>query len=312
MIKQVRGQGCLIGIELDRVRPGPLVDACREAGLLGADRRREGAAPGAAAHRGAEPTVSARSASSPTRLRREPARVKHVISAGDFNREGLLHLFRVAADLKQRWKAGRRGTPLLGRSVALIFEKQSLRTRVTFEVGIVQLGGRAVYLAGNEIGLRHARVGARRRAQPVAVGGRDRGARLRALHGRRRWRVTRPFPVINGLSDFEHPVPGAGRLLHAVGARPRPRPPSAWPTSATATTSANSVMLMGALLGTRWSSACPPGYEPDPGVQATVRRLGGSLQVTHDPTRGRPTGSRRDLHRRVGEHGAGGRAGAAA
>ena len=79
--------------------------------------------------------------------------MRHLISAGDLSREQVLALFELAADLKQRWKAGHRDAPLAGRSIALIFEKPSLRTRVTFEVGVVQLGGRAVYLSGGEIGL---------------------------------------------------------------------------------------------------------------------------------------------------------------
>ena len=79
--------------------------------------------------------------------------MNHFLSVGDLSRERIFKLFALAADLKQRWKSGRRPAPLAGRSLALIFEKPSLRTRVTFEVGIVQLGGRAVYLSGHEIGL---------------------------------------------------------------------------------------------------------------------------------------------------------------
>src|SRR5437773_11629715 len=79
--------------------------------------------------------------------------MKHFLSAGDLTRDTALGLFRLAAELKQGLKSGQRPTPLLGRTFALIFEKPSLRTRVTFEVGIIQLGGRAVYLAGHEIGL---------------------------------------------------------------------------------------------------------------------------------------------------------------
>src|SRR5207245_2643671 len=70
--------------------------------------------------------------------------MRHFLSSADLTRDAALQVFQLAADLKQRWKAGRRGTPLAGRTMALIFEKPSLRTRVTFEVGIVQLGGRAV------------------------------------------------------------------------------------------------------------------------------------------------------------------------
>ena len=82
--------------------------------------------------------------------------MRHFVSAGDLTREQVLALFALAAELKQRWKSGRRGAPLASRSLALIFEKPSLRTRVTFEVGVVQLGGRAVYLSGQEIGSQFA------------------------------------------------------------------------------------------------------------------------------------------------------------
>ena len=207
--------------------------------------------------------------------------MKHVISAGDFNREDLLHLFRVAADLKQRWKAGRRGTPLLGRSVALIFEKQSLRTRVTFEVGIVQLGGRAVYLAGSEIGL-----GTRESVPDVA---RNLSRWVDAIAARVYAHSTvetlarhATIPVINGLSDFEHPCQA---LADYFTLWERGLDPAAIRLAyiGDGNNVCNSVMLMGALLGTSMVVACPPGYEPDPGVQATVRRLGGNLQVTHDP-----------------------------
>ena len=79
--------------------------------------------------------------------------MKDLLSVADLSRDRLLSLFTLAADLKHGWKTGRRLAPLAGRSLALIFEKPSLRTRVTFEVGMAQLGGTAVYLAGKDIGL---------------------------------------------------------------------------------------------------------------------------------------------------------------
>ena len=204
--------------------------------------------------------------------------MKHVISAGDFSREELLHLFRVAADLKQRWKAGRRGTPLLGRSVALIFEKQSLRTRVTFEVGIVQLGGRAVYLAGSEIGL-----GTRESVPDVA---RNLSRWVDAIAARVYAHSTvemlarhATIPVINGLSDVEHPCQALAdyftlweRGVDLASMR------LAW--IGDGNNVCHSVMLAGALVGASMVVACPPGYEPDAGVQAQVRKLGGRLEIT--------------------------------
>src|SRR5918994_1354786 len=130
--------------------------------------------------------------------------MKHFLSTGALTRDAAVNLFSLAADLKEGWKSGRRPTPLAGRTFALIFEKPSLRTPVTFEVGINQLGGRAVYLAGQEIGL-----GTRETVPDVArnlsrwVDGICarvyRHATIEAMA------ANATVPVVNGLSDFEHP-----------------------------------------------------------------------------------------------------------
>ena len=204
----------------------------------------------------------------------------HFLSVGDLSREHLFRLFGLAADLKQRWKAGRRGAPLYGRSLALIFEKPSLRTRVTFEVGIVQLGGRAVYLSGTEIGL-----GTRESVPDVArnlsrwVDGI--AARVFAhatVEGLARYATV---PVINGLSDFEHPCQALAdyftlweRGVDLASMR------LAW--IGDGNNVCHSVLLAGALVGASMVVACPPGYEPSAGVLATVRKLGGRVEVTTD------------------------------
>jgi ornithine carbamoyltransferase len=207
--------------------------------------------------------------------------VKDFLSVNDLSRERLFKLFTLAADLKQRCKAGRRGTPLTGRSLALIFEKQSLRTRVTFEVGIVQLGGRAVYLAASEIGL-----GTRESVPDVA---RNLSRWVDGIAARVYSHATveglarhATIPVINGLSDFEHPCQALAdyftlweRGVDLAAMR------LAW--IGDGNNVCHSVMLAGALVGASMVVACPPGYEPNPGVVATVRKLGGRLDVTHDP-----------------------------
>jgi ornithine carbamoyltransferase len=207
--------------------------------------------------------------------------VRHLLSVADLSRDRILQLFQLAADLKQRWKAGRRGAPLAGRSLALIFEKQSLRTRVTFEVGIVQLGGRAVYLAGHEIGL-----GTRESVPDVArnlsrwVDGI--AARVYAhatVEGLARHATV---PVINGLSDFEHPCQALADVFTLwergldLGAMRL-----AW--IGDGNNVCHSVVLAGALVGASMVVACPPGYEPNPGVITTARKLGGRLEISHDP-----------------------------
>ena len=79
---------------------------------------------------------------------------KDYLSVLNLSRAELLDVLDLSASLKRDRHAGRSSSqPLTGKHVALLFEKPSLRTRVTFEVGIVQLGGRAVHLSGSEIGL---------------------------------------------------------------------------------------------------------------------------------------------------------------
>jgi ornithine carbamoyltransferase len=209
--------------------------------------------------------------------------VRHLVSAGDLTREQLLALFELATDLKQRWKEGRRGAPLAGRSLALIFEKPSLRTRVTFEVGVVQLGGRAVYLSGQEIGL-----GTRESVPDVA---RNLSRWVDAIVARVYAHTTvdtlarhASIPVINALSDFEHPCQAIADwfTLWQRGLDPA-RTRLAW--IGDGNNVCHSVVLVGALLGASMIIACPPGYEPDKRVLDQARRLGGHVEVTEDARR---------------------------
>ena len=209
--------------------------------------------------------------------------MRHLVSAGDLTREQILALFELATDLKQRWKEGRRGAPLAGRSLALIFEKPSLRTRVTFEVGVVQLGGRAVYLSGQEIGL-----GTRESVPDVA---RNLSRWVDAIVARVFTHATvdtlarhASIPVINALSDFEHPCQAIADwfTLWQRGLDPA-RTRLAW--IGDGNNVCHSVVLVGALLGASMIVACPPGYEPDKRVLHQARRLGGQVEVTEDARR---------------------------
>jgi len=205
---------------------------------------------------------------------------RHFLSSADLTRDDTLGLFALAADLKQRRKAGERSAPLAGRTFALIFEKPSLRTRVTFEVGIIQLGGRAVYLSGPEIGLgtRESVPDVARNLSRLVDGIAARVYAHETVDGLARHSSV---PVINGLSDFEHPCQALADFftLWERGidlARMR----LAW--IGDGNNVCHSVMLLGAILGASTVVACPPGYEPDPRVVDTVRRVGGRLEVTDD------------------------------
>ena len=209
--------------------------------------------------------------------------MRHFLSSADLTRDTALSMFQLAADLKQRWKAGRRGAPLAGRTMVLIFEKPSLRTRVTFEVGIVQLGGRAVHLSGGEIGM-----GTRESAPDVA---RNLSRWVDGIAARVYAHATvdalarhATVPVINGLSDFEHPCQALAdfftlweRGLDFGAMR------LAW--IGDGNNVCHSVIQLGALLGASIVVACPPGFEPDPRVLDTVRRRGGRIEITEDARR---------------------------
>jgi ornithine carbamoyltransferase len=207
--------------------------------------------------------------------------MRHLLSAGDLTRESALQLFGLASDLKHRWKAGKGGSPLAGRTLALIFEKPSLRTRVTFEVGIVQLGGRAVYLSGGEIGM------GTRESVPDVARNLSRwvdGIAARVFSHETIEALARhaTIPVINGLSDFEHPCQALAdfftlweRGLDPAGLR------FAW--IGDGNNVCHSLLILGTLLGATMVVGCPRGYEPSPRVQASVRALGGRPVITADP-----------------------------
>ena len=206
--------------------------------------------------------------------------MKHFLSMKDLERDEVTRLFRLTAELKSRIKAGDRATPLTGRTMALIFEKPSLRTRVTFEVGMVQLGGASVYLAAQEIGF------GKRESVPDIARNLSRWVDIitarvfshATVEGLARFST---IPVINGLSDREHPCQAMADLftLWERGLDLR-QTRLAW--IGDGNNVCHSVLLLGARLGMDMIVATPPGYEPDPTVVESCRRAGGKVALTAD------------------------------
>lgn len=139
-------------------------------------------------------------------------RGRHFLDLADFSKEELLFFLDVALDLKKRWLLGERPRVLEGKVVALLFEKPSLRTRVSFEVAIRQLGGESFYLGPQEVGL-----GKREAVKDVALvlGRMVDAIVLRTFAHETVLEVARysGIPVINGLSDLHHPCQILGDLL---------------------------------------------------------------------------------------------------
>jgi len=207
--------------------------------------------------------------------------VSHVLSIGDFTREDVSRLFALTAELKAKQKTRDRVAPLAGRTMALIFEKPSLRTRVTFEVAMLQLGGAAVYLSAQEIGLgRRESVAdiARNLSRWVDVV----GARVFSHQTLTQMAAHSSVPVINALSDLEHPCQAMAdfftlweRGLDLAGLR------LAWVGDGNNV--CHSVLLLAALCGSAAVVATPPGFEPAPAILEACRHLGASVRLTTDP-----------------------------
>ena len=202
----------------------------------------------------------------------------HFLSIHDLARDEVPALFRQIAGLKARQKARAGRAALAGRTLALIFEKPSLRTRVTFEVAMVQLGGGAVYLNAQEIGL------GKRESAPDVARNLSRwvdvvAARVFAHSTLESLAAHASVPVINALSDLEHPCQAIAdfftlweRGLDLASIR------LAWVGDGNNV--CHSVLLLAALTGTPVTAACPPGYEPRADVLEACRRLGGRVTVT--------------------------------
>ena len=204
--------------------------------------------------------------------------MKHFLSIRDLSREDLPRLFAQIAELKARTKARDRSTPLPGRTLALIFEKPSLRTRVTFEVAMTQLGGATVYLSAQEIGM------GKRETVPDVARNLSRwvdavAARVFSHRTLEQLAQHASIPVISGLSDLEHPCQALAdfftlweRGMDLAKLR------LAWVGDGNNV--CNSLLLLGSMLGTSAVVATPPGYEPDAQVLEACREMGGRIRLT--------------------------------
>jgi ornithine carbamoyltransferase len=213
-------------------------------------------------------------------------RGRDFLSIDDLSSEELSHLLAYAAEQKEGMREGRQPAYLAGRVLAMVFEKPSLRTRVTFEVGMWQLGGHAVYLGPQDI-----QMGARESVGDVAAN-LDRWvsgimARTFAHRTQEELAAGAAIPVINGLSDLEHPCQVLADLLtmlerygHLAGLQ------VAWVGDGNNV--CHSLLLGCAKMGAHLAVATPPGYAPRDSIVARAVEIGGHtgarISVSTDPT----------------------------
>ncbi|MGC7871528.1 ornithine carbamoyltransferase [Desulfosporosinus sp. SYSU MS00001] len=207
------------------------------------------------------------------------------ISLHDFTQKELKCFLDVAAELKKEQKAGRPQPILQGKTLGMIFTKSSTRTRVSFEVGIYQLGGQGLFLSGRDIQLgRGETIADTARVLSRMVD----GIMIRTFSHQEVLDLAQyaTIPIINGLTDLLHPCQVladlmtiqehkgrlAGLKLAYVG---------------DGNNMAHSLMFGGAKMGLQVVIASPQGYKPDPALvalaQEDAKENGGSVEIMDDP-----------------------------
>ncbi|MFZ0312822.1 MAG: ornithine carbamoyltransferase [Candidatus Korobacteraceae bacterium] len=208
---------------------------------------------------------------------------KDFLSIRDFTPHQVRHFLHVATQLKARPSLYR--TALKGKTLAMIFEKPSLRTRVSFDVGIEQLGGHPLYLSPAEISL-----GKRESVHDVAKNLERMvdGIMIRTFDHEIVLEMARcaSIPVINGLTDYSHPCQAMADYLTMLEVKGRIAGLKI-AYIGDGNNVARSLLFLGAQLGADMWIATPPGYEPDNAAIAWTRKrcaeTNASLIITPDP-----------------------------
>ncbi|NJE10011.1 ornithine carbamoyltransferase [Thermococcus sp. MAR1] len=210
---------------------------------------------------------------------------RDVLCLQDFTREEIETILKTAEMMKIWNKIGKPHRVLEGKTLAMIFQKPSTRTRISFEVGIYQLGGYGLYLNANDLQLRRGET----IADTARVLSRYVDGIMARVYAHRDVEDLAKYasvPVINGLSDFSHPCQAladyqtilekkgriAGLKVVYVG---------------DGNNVAHSLMIAGTKLGANVVVATPEGYEPDKKVikwaEQNAAESGGSFELLHDP-----------------------------
>ncbi len=208
--------------------------------------------------------------------------MNHFISIADLSKNQFDDLLALALKLKKQLRDTGKNDPLLGgKTMGMVFQKPSLRTRTSFDVGMYQLGGYALYLSPNEI-----KLGQRESVADVArvLGGYVNLIMARVFSHDHILELAKysPVPVINGLSDYNHPCQGMGDYLTML---------EEWGSLEGRTLAyvgdGNNVLTSlingAAHAGVRIHVATPGGYEPESDVIEKARARGVTVTIFPDP-----------------------------
>jgi ornithine carbamoyltransferase len=213
----------------------------------------------------------------------QPAACRDLVSAQDFSPEETQALFELTNIIKHR-PADFRGA-LAGKQLVLFFEKASLRTRLTFEAGMASLGGTSLFMDQTR-----SRLGEREPVGDIARNV-ERWVDAVVLRTYEHQTITdmaqnTRIPVINALSDVEHPCQAFADFF-TLREKFGDLRPVHLAYVGDGNNVAHSLMLVAAALGTSISVATPQGYEPDQGITAAAKQIGRTtgaiIEITNDP-----------------------------
>jgi len=210
---------------------------------------------------------------------------KSLATLNDLTKKEIEQILKTSELLKLQLIRGQKHPVLKGKTLAMIFEKPSTRTRVSFEVGMWQLGGYALYLSSNDLQLG--------RGETIADTAQTLSRYVNGIMARVFAHQTildliqhSKVPVINGLSDFSHPCQGLADLFTIYEKKGRLEGLKLAYVG-DGNNVAHSLIEGGSKFGMEIVLACPKGYEPDSKVVALgkkeAKKWAGEIKVTHDP-----------------------------
>jgi ornithine carbamoyltransferase len=212
---------------------------------------------------------------------------KDLLAISDLAPKDIEKILAHAAVLKKSFKQGKIRHTLQGKSLGMIFEKSSTRTRVSFEAGMYQLGGQALFLSSNDL-----QIG---RGEPIADTARTLSRYLDGIMIRTFTQETveelarfASIPVINGLTDLHHPCQALADLL-TVREKRKKLKGLTFAYIGDGNNVANSLLQACVLVGAHFSIACPRGYELNSDIlddsRRTAMKTGSLVKTTNDPFR---------------------------
>jgi ornithine carbamoyltransferase len=212
---------------------------------------------------------------------------KDLLAIADLTPKDIAKILKRSAVLKKMQKQGKDHQTLKGKSLGMIFEKSSTRTRVSFEVGMFQLGGQALFLSPDDL-----QIG---RGETIADTARTLSRYLDGIMIRTFAQTTveelarfASIPVINGLTDLHHPCQALADLL-TIQEKKKKLKGLTLAYVGDGNNVANSLIQACVKVGMHFAIACPLGYELDAAIlgaaKAEGRKTGASVMVTDDPSR---------------------------